>query len=156
VARVTIGVTEVSIASWMYVSQSMVDPEQHDLVLNRIVDAARRKNEQLDITGCLISARTRFAQILEGPADSVAELRRCISDDYRHFGVTTIDVGQLETRRFSEWSLAYAGPSIFVERITEEMLTHLATSRGQEPINALLRLMEDFAFHSRDIPPTRH
>jgi Sensors of blue-light using FAD len=146
----------MSIASWMYVSQSLVDPEQHELILNGIVDAARRKNEQLDITGCLISARTKFAQILEGPAEAIAELRRCISGDHRHVGVTTIDVGQLETRRFSEWSLAYAGPSVFVERITEEMLTHLTTSREQEPINALLKLMEDFAFHSSYAPPTRH
>ena len=146
----------MSIASWMYVSQSLVDPEQHEIVLGGIVEAARRRNEQLDVTGCLISSRTKFAQILEGPADAVAELRRRISDDHRHVGITTIDIGQLETRRFSEWSLAYAGPSIFVERITEEMLTHLATSREQEPINALLRLMEDFASQSDYTAFTRH
>jgi hypothetical protein len=146
----------VSIASWMYVSQSLVDPEQHEIVLDGIVEAARRRNEQLDVTGCLISARTKFAQILEGPAEAVAELRRRISGDHRHVGIITIDVGQLETRRFSEWSLAYAGPSMFVERITEEMLTHLTTSREQEPINALLQMMEDFAARSSYVPPTRH
>jgi hypothetical protein len=57
--------------------------------------------------------------------------------------VTTTEVGQLGRRRFSEWPLAYAGPSIFVERVTEKILTKLTTSRAPEPVNTLLQLMEN-------------
>ena len=146
----------MSFVSWMHVNQSLVDPGQQEIVLDGIVTAARRRNEQLDVTGCLIFARTRFAQILDGPADAIAELRQSIRADHRHVGVTPIEVGQIGGRRFSEWSLAYAGPSIFVERITEEMLTKLTTSRAPEPINALLQLMENLTPQHDHIPPILH
>jgi hypothetical protein len=46
----------------MYVSRSLVDPGQHEIVLDGIVTAARRRNEQLDVTGCLIFVLTEEMQ----------------------------------------------------------------------------------------------
>jgi hypothetical protein len=143
----------VKLASWMYISRSLVDPDQYQFVLDGIVEAACRKNERLDVTGCLISVRTNFAQILEGPPDAVAELKRCIQADKRHTDIRTIEIGQILTRRFSDWSLAYAGPSVFVQRITDEMLTNLVTSSPDEPVNPLLYMMEEFTARAS---ATRH
>jgi hypothetical protein len=98
--------------------------------------------------------RANFAQILEGPPDAIAELKRCIQADNRHSDIRTIEIGQLKTRRFSDWSLAYAGPSVFVKRITDDMLTSLVTSSTDDPLNPLLYMMEEFT--TRGAPATRH
>ena len=143
----------MKLASWMYISRSLIDPDQYPFVLDAIVEAACRRNERLDVTGCLISVRANFAQILEGPPEAVAELRDCIQADKRHTDIRTIEIGQIPTRRFSDWSLAYAGPSVFVNRITDDMLTNPVTSSTDEPMNPLLYMMEEFTARAS---ATRH
>lgn len=125
----------------MYVSKSLIAPAQLEVVLNEIVIASRQRNARLGVTGCLISARTRFAQFLEGPPDVLAKLRHSIRADYRHAEVTTVNVSQVEGRRFEGWSLGYAGPSVFVDDIID-----------QQPLSGLLRLMEEFTSGRHHVP----
>ncbi len=140
----------------MYVSDSLIVPEQHDAVLDEMVTLARAKNERLEVTGCLLSARGRFAQIIEGPPDAIADLRRSIQADTRHTRVTTVDVEQTQSRRFRDWSLAYAGPSFFVERYTERVTSQAGKAKEQQPIEDLLLLMRQLALWRDIVAPTLH
>ena len=49
-----------------------------------IVQVSRAGNASLDVTGALVASRNWFAQILEGPGDSIDELMASISCDERH------------------------------------------------------------------------
>lgn len=137
----------MDIISWMYVSKSLVPEERYDVVLDEIVDVALQRNERLRVTGCLISGRMRFAQMIEGPLDSVAELRKSIEADDRHTEVTTIDALQIGRRRFSGWSLAYAGRSSFVARTMEDTIGS-SIFEEKRAANRLLLMMEEFASKS--------
>ncbi|MDT1047295.1 BLUF domain-containing protein, partial [Pseudomonas aeruginosa] len=66
--------------------------------------------------GALIFSGSRFAQFIEGPAESVATLRAAIERDVRHRNVTTIEADTSGARFFAGWSLAYSGHSTFVDR----------------------------------------
>jgi hypothetical protein len=128
----------------MYVSRSLVGPAAHGGTLLDIVAVSRQRNTLLGVTGCLISARSRFAQMIEGPPDSVKQIRTSITADDRHTEVTTLNAKQVGRRRFSEWSLAYAGPSYFMEEAMEDAIRHVAR-REEYAIDRLLLVMRELS-----------
>jgi hypothetical protein len=134
--------------SWTYVSQCVVPKEQHDATLQNIVAVSQQRNELLKITGCLVFTGTRFAQIIEGSRSGIAELQRRIRADKRHTDVTTVEEEQAEKRRFSEWSLAYAGPSVLVSRTIEETLSRV-NARDKLNVQNWVQLMEQFTSSTR-------
>lgn len=76
--------------------------------LGRILASARRNNIKKGITGALIFSDDYFAQVLEGPRDSINAIFEGIECDPRHTHVTVIHFKPLQTRRFSNWSMAFA------------------------------------------------
>jgi hypothetical protein len=102
--------------TWLYISVSELPADAQAGVIDAIVDVSRSRNADLDVTGALIFSGSRFAQLIEGPADNVAILRSAIERDVRHRSVTTIEAGDISHRLFAGWSLAYCGHSIFVDR----------------------------------------
>ena len=145
----------MNIASWMYVSKSAIPAPLQDSVLDDIVAVSRRKNEQLAVTGCLIFARDLFAQILEGPPDALAILRQCINEDERHTRVHTIYELAIGSRRFPCWSLAYAGPSVFVQRNMQEALDKLLRTPNEIGNAALLQMIQEFSLDRSKTIATR-
>jgi hypothetical protein len=133
------------IFSWTYVSQCTVSKEQHEAALQAIVAAALQRNLLLEVTGCLVFTGTRFAQHIEGPFSSIAALQASIRADKRHADITTVLKEQREQRRFPDWSLAYAGPSVLVAQTIEEALNRV---RARETQNWVW-LMEEFTSSSR-------
>ena len=131
-------------ALWIYVSKSLV-VEHEEAVLEDIVRLSRQRNQELGVTGCLIFSRGRFAQALEGSSASVIELRASIETDSRHTDVTTVDFSQSDTRRFLGWSMAYSGPSIFVEKTMADTIKDVAVARESNAFGRLLQMMEGFA-----------
>lgn len=85
------------------VTQSM-DTEAVD----RLVEAARSKNDRLGITGILLFNGLNFLQTLEGPRDVVVQLFELISHDPRHNGVVSVQQDEPKQRSFDGWSMAYA------------------------------------------------
>lgn len=132
-------------ACWMYVSKSLVPESRRAAVLDEVAELAYRRTEQLGVTGCFISARGRTAHLLEGPPDVLAELKHQIESDSRHTDVTTLKVTQIDLRRFSDWSIAYAGPSMFVAEVMDQALEKISGSNEQHATAGLLRMMEEFA-----------
>ena len=66
-----------------------------------------------------------LAQVLEGPQASNEALMRSIAADGRHRDVTVVETIPLRERRFPDWSMAYSGPSLYVDRHLKPLLAEL-------------------------------
>lgn len=76
--------------------------------LGRILASARRNNIKQGVTGALIFSDDYFAQVLEGPREAINAIFEGIECDPRHSHVTVIHFKPVQTRRFSNWSMAFA------------------------------------------------
>ncbi len=72
-----------------------------------ILQAARRRNARLDVTGCLLFSGHCFAQVLEGRQAAVSRLARKIAADPRHVGVRVLSEGQRDERDYADWAMGY-------------------------------------------------
>jgi hypothetical protein len=134
--------------SWTYVSRCVVPLNQHERTVRDIIAVARQRNELLKVTGCLVFTGTRFAQYLEGPPIGVSDLQRSIMADKRHADVCTVGDEKIGKRRFSEWSLAYAGPSVWISQTIDETLSE-PNERRNHNAQVWAQLMEQFTSGTR-------
>ena len=72
-----------------------------------ILQASRRRNARLDVTGCLLFSGHCFAQVLEGRQAVVSALARKIAADPRHVGVRVLSEGQRDERDYADWAMGY-------------------------------------------------
>jgi len=75
--------------------------------IQSILQAARRRNARLDVTGCLLFSGHCFAQVLEGRQAVVSALARKIAADPRHVGVRVLSEGQRDERDYADWAMGY-------------------------------------------------
>lgn len=129
---------------WFYISENSIPPLEREREIASIVDTSQRMNDEHGITGCLIVSGRHFAQWIEGPADSLAVLRRNIQRDPRHKLVTDVDEGALIERQFASWSLGYFGSSHVIGRIVARPLQTWLHDR-QRGTGRLLDLMRDLS-----------
>lgn len=129
---------------WLYVSRSSVDAEGIDRTIKDIVTTSQQRNLALSVTGVLLYAFGYFSQLIEGREPGMTQLRASIVKDSRHHDIVTLSEGPAPARRFSNWSLAYAGGSQYfgcdLERLIEQ-----PEHKGDEAIEKILRVMEEFA-----------
>jgi hypothetical protein len=120
--------------------------------IHRILANSRANNAKLGITGALLYNSGYFAQVLEGPLESVEQTFERIQRDMRHDEVAVLESVFVPERDFPEWSMAFAGAA------AEEALACTAfslpdtlenPSTAATEINALLRTLvvqeEDYA-----------
>ncbi|MBU1607693.1 MAG: BLUF domain-containing protein [Alphaproteobacteria bacterium] len=100
---------------WAYVSQARFHEEQGEEAVSEILGVSRIRNASLGVTGALIFAGGRFAQLLEGRELDVLDLQNSILHDTRHSTVTTIDMNLNPRRLFGDWALLYSGNSRFLK-----------------------------------------
>lgn len=124
--------------------------------VSRKTDAARRdpdhvrhinelaliRNAGLLVTGALVATENRFAQVLEGPNANVDTLMVSILRDPRHTAINVIRDTPIRRRTFPKWSLAYVGPSTYVQGLIQPMLAEPFTTAQTDK---LVRLMREFA-----------
>ena len=132
------------LSSWLYVSTSRLTPEEAMIEVDRIVAVSRPRNQDLDVTGALLFTGERFVQLLEGPADGVAELQESIFRDTRHENVITIHNDDVRDREFLGWSLAYAGPSRLVAKVVAEGIAESEGNPGRGS-DILVNLLHKFS-----------
>ena len=77
-----------------------------------ILNESRDFNKRNDITGCLIYHKGFFIQYLEGEAEIVLELFEKIRVDPRHYEVILLSKGNIYSREFDTWSMAYLSDDI--------------------------------------------
>ena len=91
---------------FIYLSETMLAP--HSAAVRHLVAEAQQTNARHDLTGCLHHEDGLFCQWLEGPPAAVNHIGKKIEVDDRHFGVTFLDRGALDQRRFDSWSMRYS------------------------------------------------
>jgi len=134
-----------ALKSVLYVSRSRLDPALAEAEVSAIVALARPRNASLDVSGALAFAQASFAQVLEGPEAAVDDLMSSITNDERHERVRIIDMSHVEQRRFEGWSMAYSGPSFYVNRHIKPLLASVIDSRDQSLLSErLIELMYEF------------
>jgi hypothetical protein len=112
----------IELTTWMYISRSNLMPETASAAVKDIVTRSVSYNSLQLVTGALIFTGERFAQLIEGPAEAVARLRSAITADPRHRDLVRLTPLSSGSRRFAGWSLAYCGPSHFVNTAVERAL----------------------------------
>jgi len=75
--------------------------------LAEILEAARDNNGDENITGMLLYRRGHFLQVLEGPDEQLSELLLKLNKDPRHHQVQVLLDGQIPSRAFGTWSMAF-------------------------------------------------
>jgi hypothetical protein len=87
---------------------SSADSKMSDAELRAILDAARKVNSQLDITGILLHTEGSYFQVLEGDAEAIDSLYAKIARDERHKNVVLIVREPIASRSFADWSMGFA------------------------------------------------
>lgn len=67
----------------------------------------REKNKRLAITGILLLIQGKFVQYIEGQATEIDKVYESIKKDSRHNELILLDSGEIESRQFKDWSMAY-------------------------------------------------
>lgn len=145
----------MTLFSLLYASKSLVPSDDPEGAIAALVDVSRTRNAAADITGCLISADGRFAQILEGKRGAVETLMQSIRRDPRHTDIAILEERPVAERQFAGWALGYAGPSLFVRRAITRTVTD-ALRGSSWSIRDLIQIMAGFrAGQSADIAEGR-
>jgi hypothetical protein len=131
--------------SLLYVSRSRLSPAESAAQVEGVVRLARSRNEGLGITGALMFTEASFAQVIEGSAAALEELMASINADPRHSDIRIIRASCIDERRFGGWSMAYAGPSFYVNRHIKPLLADEVNERERAThTDRLVGLMHEF------------
>ncbi|MBJ6108158.1 BLUF domain-containing protein [Hymenobacter sp. BT523] len=96
--------------------------------LQQQLDAWRRKNAHLAVTGVLLHSEGHILQVLEGEATVVHALYDTIAADFRHRSVTKLADGPVQARAFSDWSMGFRSlePAQFSQFVPSTLPEHTA------------------------------
>lgn len=97
----------------LYVSETRLDGDiaQAAQEIERILATSRRNNAAFGITGALIFNCGFFAQVLEGPRGAVEQIFQTIRHDPRHAKIQVMSAGEVDSRTFPNWAMAFIGNS---------------------------------------------
>ncbi len=93
--------------------------------LDAILQQSRHNNAVDGITGLLWFDGGHFLQVLEGPADSVANAYARIAADPRHRDVRVLSDRQIDEREFGYWSME-RGPACTDTGLRERLARRLS------------------------------
>jgi hypothetical protein len=127
----------------LYVSRSQLGHNHQEV--GEIVTIAQSKNQHSGITGALIYTGASFAQIIEGKAEVLDPLMADILKDPRHSDVRVISMAAIEERRFGRWSMAYCGPSFYVNRHVKPLIDGTGDRDEVTRRDRLIALMAELA-----------
>ncbi|UTH73930.1 BLUF domain-containing protein [Chromobacterium sp. IIBBL 290-4] len=75
-------------------------------LVDDILDASRKYNPALGLTGLLCYGNDVFVQVLEGSSVHVNRLYLKLARDARHHSLTLLSFQEVEQRKFGNWSMA--------------------------------------------------
>ena len=81
--------------------------------INHLLERARARNVQEQITGVLLYSHGNFMQYLEGPAAGMAKVYEAIKSDKLHHGIIELLREPIVSREFADWSMAFRSVSAF-------------------------------------------
>ncbi len=89
----------------IYISNAIDRISNIDLV--HILEASRRNNERLALTGMLLFVDGDFCQTLEGPSQALSEMLTTIRNDPRHRNLNLLYHEPIEARSFQDWTMGF-------------------------------------------------
>lgn len=84
-------------------------PDDIDHMLRDILEASRRNNPKMNVTGALMFNANCFVQVLEGPRAAIEQLLQRLHLDARHKSVAVLAFSPIVERAFPDWSMAFVG-----------------------------------------------
>lgn len=129
----------------LYVSESCIYKSDEQEIVSKIVLHAQTKNAELSLTGALLFTGQHFAQIFEGPSESIQMLMASIYNDSRHRNVKVVNTTPIISRQFPDWQMAYQGPSQFVSRHVAKLLHTSSPSEQRRASEWLTELALEFS-----------
>ena len=126
----------------LYVSSTTRDVNEAELL--SILDASRRNNSKVGVSGVLMYIDGGFMQVLEGEHNAVEQTLARIRNDKRHWNATVL-MDRTAPRCFGEWSMGFQRPlkaaadGIFT--ITRDAVEGRVVDGGAAEI---MRLLETF------------
>ncbi len=115
----------------VYYSENRIPPERLEAEIEAILEASRRNNGLVGISGALMFNAGFFAQVLEGTQQAIESAFERIQQDRRHGNVQLLDFTSAPTRSFLTWSMAFVGSSEGVA----VGLSSIASRSGFDPRN---------------------
>jgi hypothetical protein len=86
------------------------------VVLDGMLKTWRKNNVELGLSGALLLCDGAFVHVLEGTPTGVKKMRARVAADPLHTNVRNLREQPCVRRRFSNWPLAFVGPSRWVAR----------------------------------------
>jgi len=129
----------------LYISESRIDWQDLSNAVSQIILVSKQRNVNLALTGTLLFAGKHFVQILEGPSDSIAQMMSSLKADRRHANIAVIIHSRITMRKFSDWRLAYHGPSKFVADQVFKVLSAKTLSEQKRATEWLIKLALEFS-----------
>lgn len=118
-----------------------------DLEVDRIVEAAQRRNIARGITGVLVFGNGVFFQLLEGPAVEVQKLIANLHCDPRHCDVVSLDWSEERRERlYPNWEME----RVEADDIRAVLNDALLSSEDQANVAALTRILKHLDLVSLD------
>lgn len=97
--------------------------------IDQILAKSRANNKRDSITGALLFNAGCFAQVLEGPLDTVEAAFERIQQDERHGDVSLLALNPIEHRSFPNWAMGFIGTS----QIHAKRFADVGCSSGFDP-----------------------
>lgn len=141
----------MSLERLVYISESRIEAADIDTVIARLVRVSSARNARLTLTDALLFTGSHFAQILEGPPESIELILTAISIDTRHANIIVTARHPITERIFSGWQMAYHGPSQYVARHVTELLGIHSQSSQRRLTDRLTQMLMEFAAKPDDL-----
>lgn len=138
--------------SFVYASSAVRLMRQPELL--ELLQQARENNARNRITGMLLYKNGNFMQAFEGEEENAIPLHNKILSDLRHKNIITLLSTSLETRQFSDWSMAFGNIDLLSddERVGFSPFLKEPFNKdyfGANPHNALKLLLSFRKSHER-------
>jgi hypothetical protein len=95
----------IDLSALVYVSKASRPLTEVDL--SHLLDRARTRNAQEEVTGVLLYSHGNFIQYLEGSHSAIERVYTVIKADPQHHGIIELMREPIQSREFSHWSMAF-------------------------------------------------
>lgn len=127
----------------LYISTETRPTTDSDVI--SILEASRRNNPELGVTGLLLYRVGYFLQLLEGVEPEVIKLFQHLKKDGRHSACDILSQFSGENRIFPKWSMGYIESKS--DNAIFSLFEHMEMIRGKSSANKdkVLEIMKRFA-----------
>jgi hypothetical protein len=126
----------------IYISNAVNLMDDDELI--DLLQKARIKNLELEITGVLLYSLGTFIQVIEGPKNNIDAVFKSIEHDPRHKNIIKLVDKQESKRTFPDWSMGFSPVKPYK---TKELLSYLQSTdyfMKAEPENSAMLMIQIF------------